>query len=153
MSKGHSKYDLKDAAELPPHDPKEGFDATEPHARQITLFVILSVITLAVTIAALQYYFDKVWNQMVYENVLAVPGGELADQRSLEDWRLTHYEYTDKSKTTVRIPFERAKALFLEEAKQGKTFYPAKPTEPKPETPAAPEGAAPAQGKAAEEKK
>ena len=142
MSKGHAKYDQKDAAEVVPHDPREGFDATEPHSRQITLFLILSVTTLVVTIAALQYYFDKVWNQMVYDSVLSAPGVDLAKQRNLEDWRMTHYEYTDKSKTTVRIPLERARVLFLEEAKQGKAFYPGKATEPKPEVPAGAEGKA-----------
>ena len=61
-----------------------------------------------------------------------------SDLRSLSNWRLNHYEYADPSKTRVRIPFERAKELFLAEEAAGKTFYPAKPTEPKPEEPATP---------------
>jgi hypothetical protein len=131
MSDPHGKYDHQ----FEHHEPQEGFDATEPEARSITAFVIASVVTLIVVILALQSYFDKIWNEAVYEKVLSVPGGELADQHNLENWRLTHYEYTDKSKTTVRIPFDRAKELFLKEAAAGKLFYPAKPTEPKPETP------------------
>jgi hypothetical protein len=118
------------------HDPREGFDHSEPAARKITFFVIVSVITLVVTILALQAYFDKIWNQAVYEKVLSVPGEELGDLRSLARWRLSHYEYADPSKTRVRIPFERAQELFLAEEAAGKTFYPAKATEPKPEEPA-----------------
>jgi hypothetical protein len=118
------------------HDPREGFDHSEPAARKITFFVIISVITLVVTILALQAYFDKIWNEAVYEKVLSVPGEELGDLRSLARWRLSHYEYADPSKTRVRIPFDRAKELFLADEAAGKTFYPGKPTEPKPEEPA-----------------
>ena len=100
-----TKYDH----EVEHHNPQEGFDHSELDARKITLFVIISVVTLVVTILAL---------------------------RSLSNWRLNHYEYADPSKTRVRIPFERAKELFLAEEAAGKTFYPAKPTEPKPEEPA-----------------
>src|SRR5207302_10258715 len=101
-------------------------------------FVVISVIALALTMFAVQGYFQKVWDRLTFERVLSVPGAELADQRSLENWRMTHYEYADKSKTTVRTPFERARELVLKDAAEGKTFYPAKPTEPKPETPAEP---------------
>ena len=127
-----TKYDH----EMVRHDPKEGFDPGEPAARKITFFVIVSVVTLVVTIAALQSYFDKIWNEAVFEKVLSVPGEEVGDLRSLSGWRLSHYEYTDPSKKTVRIPFDRAKELFLAEQAAGKSFYPAKPTEPKPEEPA-----------------
>ena len=128
------KYDH----EVPHHDPREGFDRSEPAARKITFFVIVSVITLVVTILALQAYFDKIWNEAVYEKVLAVPGEEVGDLRSLSNWRLSHYEFTDPTKTQVRLPFERAKELVLADQEAGKTFYPAKPTEPKPEEPATP---------------
>jgi len=126
-----TKYDH----EVAPHDPHEGFDHSEPAARKITFFVIVSVITLVVTILALQSYFDKIWNEAVYEKVLAVPGEELGDLRSVSNWRLNHYEYADPGKSRVRLPYERAKELFLAEQAAGKTFYPARPTEPKPEEP------------------
>ena len=129
-----TKYDH----EVARHDPKEGFDNSEPAARKITAFVVVSVVTLVVTILALQSYFEKVWNEAVYQKVLSVPGEEVGGLRSLEAWRLSHYEYADPSKTRVRIPFERAKELFLADQAAGKTFYPAKPTEPKPEEPATP---------------
>jgi len=145
-----SKYD----SEVIKHDPREGFDHTEPDNKQITLFVILSVITLIGTILALQAYFNKIWNDAVYEKVLAVPGEEVHEQRQLEAWRLSHYEYADQSKTRVRIPFDRAKELFLKEQADGKTFYPGKATEPKPEEPAkAAEPAKPEPAKQEEGKK
>jgi len=132
-----TKYDH----EVQHHDPREGFDHSEPSARKITMFVIVSVITLVVTILALQSYFEKIWNEAVYEKVLAVPGEEVGELRSVSNWRLNHYEYADPSKTRVRIPYERAKELFLADEAAGKTFYPGKPTEPKPEEPATPAAA------------
>jgi hypothetical protein len=124
------------------HDPKEGFDPTEPAAAKIMFFVIGSVVLLVVTIVALQQYFDSVWNVAVEEKVLAAPAIVLQTQRNLEAWRLSHYEYTTPAKSTVRIPLAEARAMVLKDAAEGKTFYPAKPTVPKPEQPAA--GATPA---------
>lgn len=127
-----SKYDH----EIIKHDPSEGFDPTEPHTQRITIFVIASVVTLAVVIFALQNYFESVWTSLVDQTVLSAPAPDLQELRNLEDWRLTHYEYTDAQKTGVRLPVERAKELFLQEAAQGKSFYPGRPTKPKPEAPA-----------------
>ena len=120
---------------MPHHEPSEGFDRTEPAAPKIFLFVVVSVVALVAMILAVQMDFQKIWDEAVYEKVLSVPGGELADLHSLEAWRLTHYEYPDATKKEVRLPYERAKELFLKEAAEGKTFYPGKPTEPKPEEP------------------
>jgi hypothetical protein len=140
MSDAHAQYD----SEVEKHRPEEGFDPTEPEAKSIWGFAIGSIVLLILVILAVQAYFDDVWNQAVYEKVLAVPGQEVGDLHNLENWRLSHYEFTDPSKTTVRIPFEEARKAFLEEAQAGKTFYPGKPTEPKPETPDQP-AAAPGQ--------
>ncbi len=115
------------------HDASEGFDHSEPAAPQIWAFTIGSVITLVLVIFALQQYFEKTWNDAVYEKVLAAPSQELQDLRNRDDWALTHYSYQDKSKGQVRIPLERAQELVLQDAAQGKTFYPAKPTLPKSE--------------------
>jgi hypothetical protein len=129
---------------VPHHDPTEGYDPTEPAAPKITFFVVGSVILLVVTIVALQQYFDSVWYGSVEERVLAAPTVELGTQRNLEDWRLSHYEYTTAAKNRVRMPVAKAREMFLKESSQGKTFYPAQPTVPKPEEPA---GVAPAAGK------
>jgi len=125
------------------HSPEEGFDPTEPEAHSIWGFTIGSLVLLVLVIGAIQVYFDGIWNQAVHDKVLTVPGTEVTGLHNLENWRLTHYEYTDPSKTTVRIPLEQARRAVLEDAKAGKTFYPAKPTEPKPETVDQPAGAAP----------
>jgi len=116
-------------------DPKEGFDATEPEAPRIFFFVIGSVVLLIVTIVALQRYFDTEWYGAVEEKVLAAPVVDLQTQRNLEAWRLSHYEYTTPAKNMVRIPIEQAREMFLKDSAAGKTFYPAKPTVPKPEEP------------------
>jgi hypothetical protein len=113
------------------HEASEGFDHTEPQTPKIWAFTIGSVLILVVVIVALQQYFDKIWTDAVYEKVLEPPSQELQDMRNRDDWALTHYSYQDKSKGQVRIPLDRAQELFLKEAAEGKTFYPAKPTLPK----------------------
>jgi hypothetical protein len=138
--------------EVAKHDPQEGFDPTEPHAQRITFFVIASIITLVVVILALQNYFESVWDKQVYEKVLTVAPPELRELRALEAWRMSHYEFTTEAKTEVRIPLERARDLVLQDAAQGKTFYPAKATVPVPEQPPAPADAKQADAKQADAK-
>jgi hypothetical protein len=131
------------------HDPKEGFDATEPNTPAIWLFTIVSVVGLVLTIVAVQGYFDQIYKQAVYERVLSAPSEQLRDVRNRDAWNLTHYMYgnLDKSTNRVRMPIDKAMQTFAAEAAAGKLFYPAKPTPIKKEEPAAaaaPAGAAPA---------
>ena len=75
--------------------------------RTIWAFTVGSVIILVVVIVALQQYFEKIWNDAVYEKVLAAPSQELQDLRNRDDWALTHYRIQDKSQGQVRIPLEQ----------------------------------------------
>src|SRR6202167_5345148 len=136
---------VEDGKEVIPADPHEGFDRAEPSAGAITAFMIGSLILLVLTILAIQQYFDHIWNEAVYEKVLAPPSEQLREVRGRDDWNLTHYLYMDKASGQVRIPLERAMELNLQDAAAGKTFYPAKATVPKKEEPAA---ATPAAGAA-----
>jgi hypothetical protein len=136
---------VEDGKEIIPADPKEGFDRAEPSAGAITTFMIGSLILLVITILAIQQYFDHIWNQAVYEKVLAPPSELLKEVRGRDDWNLTHYLYMDKASGQVRIPVDKAMELNLADAAAGKTFYPAKAYVPKPELPAV---AAPAPGAA-----
>lgn len=133
-----------------PADPKQGFDRAEPSAGAIAAFAIGSMVLLVLTIAAIQQYFEHAWNEAVYEKVLAPPSEQLKEVRGRDDWNLTHYMYLDKASGQVRIPVDRAMEFMLQDAAQGKTFYPAKATAPKKEEPAvaAAPGAPEAQGSA-----
>ncbi len=84
------------------------------------------MLLLILTIVALQAYFNQIWEEAVYEKVLAPPSEELKALHYREDWFLTHYSYADKKNGVVRIPLDRAMQLFSEEAAAGKLFYPAK---------------------------
>lgn len=116
-------------------NPKEGYDHTEPKSGAIVAFAIGSVLLLVLTIAALQQYFYSIWDQAVYEKVLAPPSELLKQVHYREDWYLTHYSFTDKKTGVVRIPLDKAMDAFVQEAAQGKLFYPAKDTMPKKEEP------------------
>jgi hypothetical protein len=127
---------VEDGKEVIPADPHEGFDRAEPSAGAITAFMIGSLILLVLTILAIQQYFDHIWNEAVYEKVLAPPSEQLREVRGRDDWNLTHYMYMDKPSGQVRIPIDKAMELNLQDAAAGKTFYPAKATVPKKEEPA-----------------
>ncbi len=116
---------------IPHHAASEGFDRTEPEVKSIWAFAAGSIVVLLITIFALQHYFEKVWNDAVYEKVLEVPSEQLQQVRGRDDWDLTHSMYLDKATGQVRIPLDHAQELFLQEVAAGKQFYPGKSTAPK----------------------
>jgi len=145
MSHSDEEYDHPIAH----HDPKEGFDHTEPDTSAIWLFTIGSIIGLVLVIVAVQGYFEQIYKEAVYERVLTAPSELLQDVRNRDAWNLTHYMYgnLDKSSDRVRMPIDKAMQTFAAEAAAGKLFYPAKDTPIKKEEPdaaAAPAGASPA---------
>ncbi len=113
--------------------PEEGFDRTEPKAGPIIGFAVGSVILLVATILALQAYFNKIYDEAVYDKILAPPSEQLKELHYREDWFLTHYSWTDKKSGAVRIPLDQAMQKFAQEASEGKLFYPAKSYVPKKE--------------------
>lgn len=116
-------------------DAREGFDHAEPKTGPIVGFAIGCVLLLVLTIVALQQYFNKIWDEAVYEKVLAPPSEQLKQLHYREDWYLTHFSFTDKKTGVVRIPLNEAMDKFVQEASEGKLFYPAKNTLPKKEEP------------------
>src|SRR5258707_6091937 len=112
-----SEHDIK---HIEHHDPTEGFDPTEPKSGAVWGFAIGSVLVLVITIWALQQYFEKIWNDAVYEKVLAPPSEELQTVRARDDWDLTHSMYLDKKSGQVRIPVDKAQELFMKEVAEGK---------------------------------
>ena len=141
MSDSNEEYDHPIAH----HDPREGFDATEPNTPAIWLFTIASGIGLILVIVAVQGYFDQIYKQAVYERVLTVPSEVLQDVRNRDAWNLNHYMWgnLDKSSNRVRMPIDKAMQAFATEAAAGKLFYPAKDTPIKTDQPDA-SAAAPA---------
>jgi hypothetical protein len=119
-------------------DPREGFDHSEPKSGAIVGFAMGSVLLLLLTIFALQQYFNKIWDEAVYEKILAPPSEQLKALHYREDWYLTHYSFTDKKDGVVRIPLDKAMDDFVKEAADGKLFYPAKDALPKKEEDQAP---------------
>jgi hypothetical protein len=135
-------------------DPKEGFDPAEPQVNAILWFGIGSIIMLILMILGVQAYFNKIWNEAVYEKILAPPSEELIHLHQREDWNLTHFGYFDQKSGAVRIPVSQAMESFAQEAAAGKLFYPAKDTSPAKDVPPAtpapvPGGAAPGAAPAA----
>jgi hypothetical protein len=116
-------------------DPREGFDHRDPKTGPIVGFAVGCVLLLVLTIFALQQYFNKIWDEAVYEKVLAPPSEQLKELHYRENWYLSHYSFTDKKSGVVRIPLDKAMDAFVKEAADGKLFYPAKNALPKKEEP------------------
>src|ERR1035437_5106166 len=107
---------VEDGHEVIPADPHEGFNRDEPSVGTIFGFAVGSMILLVLTIFAIQQYFDHIWNEAVYEKVLAPPSEQLRQVRGRDDWNLTHYLYMDKATGQVRIPVDQAMDLVLQDA-------------------------------------
>ncbi len=119
------------------HDPKEGFDRSDPAVAKIFLFTSISLVVLALMIFAIQQYFEDIYAKAVYEKILSAPSEQLQDLRNRTAWNLSHYMYGDHDPKSgrVRIPLDKAMELNLQDAQAGKTFYPAKPAAVKPYSP------------------
>jgi hypothetical protein len=120
-----------------PHDPKEGFDHSDPEVRKIFIFTIVSLVVLVLVIVAISGYFEDLYSKAVYEKILAPPSEQLRDVRNRDAWNLSHYMYGDLNQNSgrVRIPLDKAMELNLQDAQAGKAFYPAKPAPVKPVSP------------------
>jgi hypothetical protein len=129
-----SEEDLKTVV---PHDPKEGFDHSDPEVAKIFVFTAVSLVSLVLVIVAIQIYFEDLYSKAVYDKILSAPSEQLRDLRNRDAWNLTHYMYGDLNKNSgrVRIPLEKAMELNLQDAQAGKVFYPAKPAPVKPVSP------------------
>ena len=92
-----------------------GFDEAEPQAFLILIFGIGTIITLLAVMFAVEWYFDRVNEEVTYEMQLGPVSVDLTALRADEDLRLHTYGYINKDKTEVRIPIERAMDVVVAE--------------------------------------
>ena len=111
--------------ELKPIDPNNpGFDTAEVNAKGVAIFLVVTILMLVIVIGAVQFYFDHVRDEQVYEKVLAPVSDELRDLRAREDAELGAYQSINRDAGTVRLPITRAMELLAKEAAAGKLPYP-----------------------------
>ena len=134
-----------------PLSARQGYDVNEPKMALVAASGGAIMVLLILVILAVQFYFDRVEQQLVFVRVAEPVAQDLKDLRHREDSELHSYEYIDRAKGVVRVPIERAMTLLAREYADGKVAYPTKPTPVKsaadlaapPATPAA-AGAPPA---------
>ena len=114
-----------------------GFDRQDPQALVIALFAIASVVALVLVMLAVQIFYQHGRDQQIYEKVLLPVSQDLLDLRAREDSSLQSYGYSNKEKTQIRVPIDRAMALIVKEYADGKLQYSTKPTPVKPLMPVA----------------
>ena len=121
-----------------------GFDEAEPQALWLLALGLGTIITLVSVMLAVEWYYDRVNEEVTYEKQLAPVSEDLRALRSDEDLRLHTYGYMNKERTEVRIPIERAMELVIADRAAG--IFP-KPVAAPPAAPAKPEPAKPVEKK------
>jgi len=105
-----------------------GYERGEPNSWMIVAWGAGAVLALALVIAGIQFYFDRVKEQQVYQKQMEPVSADLVSLRAKEDAHLHSYAYLDRNKGVVRIPIGRAMDLLAKEAAAGKLPYSTKPT-------------------------
>ena len=111
--------------ELRPIEPNNpGFDTAEVNAKAIGIFIVVTVVMMVAIIGGVQFYFDSIQEQEVFEKVGAPVSDDLRDLRAREDGQLGSYGYVNKDVGSVRLPIRRAMELLTKDAAEGKLRYP-----------------------------
>ncbi|MBM3726887.1 MAG: hypothetical protein FJW40_15880 [Acidobacteria bacterium] len=131
------------------HSADEGYDRSEPDAGAILLWGGAILVTLAVVLVGVTWYFNQINEMETAVKQLEPMSEQFGATRQREDMALLRYSYIDKDKGSVRLPVERAMELYASEAASGKLHYPGQPARVK----TAEELAAAAAGGAAAEAK
>jgi hypothetical protein len=114
----HMSEELK---AIEPNNP--GFDTAEVNAKAVAIFLVVTVVMLIVVIGGVQYYFDSVHEQEVYQKIEVPVSDDLRDLRAREDGQLGSYAYVNREAGTVRLPISRAMEILAAEAAEGKLPY------------------------------
>ncbi len=122
-----------------------GFNRDEPRYAIVALFGLVTVVTIAILIFALEFLYDRYREQQVYVKQQVPIWQDLKSLRAREEGALGSYGYVDKTHGVVRIPVGRAMDLLVKEAAEDKLPY---NTAPQPVPPPQPVGMPPAQGTA-----
>jgi hypothetical protein len=100
------------------------YDHTEPKGSLLFILLGVTVILLLFTAIGIQYYYETLRENEVYDRVLAPSNIQLVDLRNKEDQELHSYGYVDKNAGKVRVPIERAMTLVTQEARSGQMKWP-----------------------------
>ena len=88
-----------------------GFDTAEVNAKVVAVFIVVTVVMLVAIIGGVQFYFDSIHEQEVFEKVDAPVGDDLRELHAREDGQLGSYGYINKDAGSVRLPIRRAMEL------------------------------------------
>lgn len=95
---------------------QSGYEKADINVNKVILFFVLGVIVTVIILIFLLDYFKAVREDTIYGAVLRPESATLRELRARENEELTTYKIIDADKGIYRIPIERAKKLFAEEA-------------------------------------
>lgn len=101
------------------------YDHTEPRYPSIWLILGGTVIFLAITGIAVQFYVEGLWTKLTYDKVLSQDSMQLQDLRNKEAQELSSFGVADPKTGAMRIPLDQAMKSVIAEA--GSPKYPTAP--------------------------
>ena len=106
---------MSDDQQVHQHAPGAGYDEAEPQALWVLFMGLGVIVTLIAVMLSVEWYYDRINEEVTFEKQLAPVSGDLTALRADEDLRLHTYGYVNKEKTEVRIPIERAMDVVVAE--------------------------------------
>jgi hypothetical protein len=100
-----------------------GYDADEPNPKLVTIVMIAVVITIVVSVLAVQWFWENKRYSELQQKVEAPVAEDYTVLRQQEEQQLNNYKRIQNS-PNVQLPIQRAMALMAEGYKQGKPGYP-----------------------------
>lgn len=97
------------------HHDELGYDRQDPQGLLITILGVIGAILLYAIIVGLEFYYNRVNEQLINTKVYTTTPTQLRDLRAREDESLTRYRYIDEAKGVVQIPIDKAIELVLKE--------------------------------------
>ncbi len=97
------------------HHGELGYDRQDPQSLLITILGVIGAILLYAIIVGLEFYYNRMNEQLINTKVYTTTPTQLRDLRTREDESLTRYRYIDEAKGIVQIPIDKAIELVLKE--------------------------------------
>lgn len=97
------------------HHGELDYDRQDPQSLLITILGVIGAILLYAVIVGLEFYYNRVSENIINTKVYTTTPTQLRDLRAREDESLTRYRYVDEAKGIVQIPIDRAIEVLLKE--------------------------------------
>lgn len=103
------------------HQGAGGYEKRDVSVKHIAFFTILTLVLIVASVFMLNEYFIVVQENVTYELSLEPESPELIELKAYEDSVMTTYGFSDSTKTSYRIPIEKAMEIMANESQENKS--------------------------------